>query len=174
MIEKQTLKKDENLVKLAGSSCTAQLENGGVVRLNGQVLAPAGFENPIIHPNKVGKAYRFVYGSGLFESGFYANSVGKVDLNDGKVILYKKSASQYPGEAVFVPKPNSTEEDDGIVITQVLDTDISKPNYLAILDAKTMEELAVIEFDRKSIQLPPSIHGLWQWPLMTDLQKPEQ
>jgi beta,beta-carotene 9',10'-dioxygenase len=170
------LAKGVNLVQSDGSSCTAKLEGADVIRITGQQLGPAGFENPSVHPQTIGKPYQYVYGSGLFEGGFYANSVGKLDVKSKEVHLYKRVSTEFPGEPVFVPRPNGVAEDDGVLITQVLNTDPTKHNYLAVLDAQTMDELAVIEFDRNAVQLPPSVHGLWQWPIVAteDLQKSEQ
>lgn len=152
------------MVKLVDSDCTAKLEGSDTIRLQGQQLGPAGMENPTMNPQLIGKPYQYVYGAGLFEQGFYSNSVGKMDVRSLQVQLYKRSPKDYPGEPVFVPRPDGDSEDDGVLISQVLTTDETRNNYLAVLDAKTLQELAIIEFDRKLIQLPPSIHGVWQWP----------
>ena len=46
----------------------------------------------------------------------------------------------YPSEPIFVAKPNSKHEDEGIVLSVVLDAHAQK-SFLLILDAKTFKEI---------------------------------
>ncbi len=46
-----------------------------------------------------------------------------------------------PSEPIFVPRSDGTEEDDGVVLSVVLDGNVNK-SFLLVLDAKTMTELA--------------------------------
>ena len=46
------------------------------------------------------------------------------------------------GEPIFVTKPNSEEEDDGVLLTVVLFSK-SEASSLVVLDAKSMTEAAV-------------------------------
>ena len=61
----------------------------------------------------------------------------------------------YPGEPVFVPAPNATAEDDGVLLSVVLDiaNDVS---FLLVLDAATLEEKARAEAPHA---IPFHFHG---------------
>lgn len=62
---------------------------------------------------------------------------------------------------VFIASPDAVDEDDGVLLTLVLETDLTKNPFLAVLDAKTFKQLTKIEFDRSEISMPTTIHGLW-------------
>jgi carotenoid cleavage dioxygenase-like enzyme len=47
----------------------------------------------------------------------------------------------YPGEPVFVPRPGASAEDDGVLLSVVLDT-ASRRSFLLVLDAARLEERA--------------------------------
>jgi torulene dioxygenase len=51
-----------------------------------------------------------------------------------------------PGEAVFVADPEGTKEDDGVLLSVVLDGRLEK-SYLLVLDARTMTEVARAEMN---------------------------
>jgi carotenoid cleavage dioxygenase-like enzyme len=50
-------------------------------------------------------------------------------------------AGLYPGEPVFVPTPSPTAEDDGVLLSVVLDLDKDR-SFLLVLDAASLNELA--------------------------------
>ncbi|XP_063420661.1 beta,beta-carotene 15,15'-dioxygenase-like [Mytilus trossulus] len=63
--------------------------------------------------------------------------------------------NHYPSEAWFEPTPNSTREDDGVLMTHVFDG-IKKESYLVLINATTMQTLS------KGIlptTMPFSFHG---------------
>jgi beta,beta-carotene 9',10'-dioxygenase len=47
----------------------------------------------------------------------------------------------YPGEGVFVPYPDRKAEDEGLLLSVVLDVNKGR-SFLLILEAQTMEEKA--------------------------------
>jgi len=155
------MKKNENLVTLEHCQSTAILNDKGIIELVGTQLGPSGFEMPTINLNFLGKPYNFIFGSGFLEKGYYENTVSKLDIKNNKTTLYKYSSTTYPGEAVFVPRPGSTEEDDGVLLSLLIDSDLTKNSFLAVLNAKTLEQLARIEFDRNELSVPTTIHGIW-------------
>lgn len=63
-----------------------------------------------------------------------------------------------PGEPIFVPHPEGQEEDEGVVLSVVLDL-LNHTSFLLILDARTMQELA-----RASVPnaIPVGLHGYWK------------
>ena len=157
------MKKDENLIRIENCVSTAILNAKNVIELTGQQIGHCGFEMPTINPHFIGKEYNFIYGTGFLEKGYYENAMAKLDIKNNSAIIYKNgdSSTSYPGEGVFVQKPNSEDEDDGIVFTCVLELDTDKNPYLAILDAKTLNELTRIEFNRDEVSIPITLHGIW-------------
>lgn len=51
-----------------------------------------------------------------------------------------------PGEPLFIPNPEGTEEDDGILLCVVLDGR-KKKSYMLALDARNMKEVARAEME---------------------------
>ena len=81
-------------------------------------------------------------------------------MNSKKIDLWRESETAYPGEAVFIPRPGGTDEDDGVVVSLVLESDESKPHYLLVVDAKNMKEIARAKFPR-TCEIPTTIHGIF-------------
>jgi beta,beta-carotene 9',10'-dioxygenase len=91
------------------------------------------------------REYRYVYGCGIASSRpneFY-NQLVKIDMQTGKQITWHLPGF-YPGEAVFVPGPDRKDEDDGILLSVVLDAS-NNHSFLLLLDAKTLQERARAE-----------------------------
>ncbi|EIW74527.1 carotenoid cleavage dioxygenase [Coniophora puteana RWD-64-598 SS2] len=95
---------------------------------------------PTLNPRYVCKPARYVYGvNDRGQSTFYDGLV-KFDTHTQEAVYWSAQA-QSAGEAVFVPNPDGTEEDDGALLTVVLDGFTGK-SYLAVLDARDMTEVA--------------------------------
>ncbi|HUN09591.1 MAG TPA: carotenoid oxygenase family protein, partial [Aggregatilineales bacterium] len=47
----------------------------------------------------------------------------------------------YPGEPVFAARPGGTADDDGVLLSVVLDTTAGN-SFLLVLDARTLQEVA--------------------------------
>lgn len=94
-----------------------------------------------------GRPYRYFYGFGGYGSLLggeeltfdFANSLVKVDTSGGPTETWQE-AGCFPGEPVFVPRPGSQEEDDGALLSVVLDSQ-SERSFLLVLDARSMAEL---------------------------------
>ncbi|KNE69264.1 hypothetical protein AMAG_13647 [Allomyces macrogynus ATCC 38327] len=115
-------------------------------------VSPRGVDLPRFHSARAGTPTRFVYGiiSGSLEmktksfpsSGSEASlllGIGKFDTERKMHVLWH-GKQQFPGEPVFVPRPGAVEEDDGVVVTVVLDGDTGK-SYLLVLDAASFTEI---------------------------------
>ena len=104
-----------------------------------------------------GRHYRYAYGVGLKgkKSGFIDQLV-KADVKKGESKIWRERGV-YPGEPVFVPRPHARAEDDGVVMTVVLDGR-RRASALVVLDAKSMQEMA-----RASVphHIPFGFHGLY-------------
>lgn len=66
----------DNLVTLDYTTATAMINANQQVFLTAEEIGSAGFELPTInYQHYNGHKYRYCYGSGVFEKGFFANSV---------------------------------------------------------------------------------------------------
>ena len=101
-----------------------------------------------------GKPYRYVWGTGIQLSGDFLDSIVKIDAETGDVARWY-AQGLYPGEPVFVPTPNATAEDDGVLLSVVLDID-NDVSFLLVLDAATLEEQARAEAPHA---IPFHFHG---------------
>lgn len=146
-----------NIVSLPDTHATAMLRDDGTVFLNYEIVSEVGIDMPRINYDKFnGRKYRYAFGCANQGSGDFMNSVVKVDLKTKKCkTWYEKFC--YPSEAIFIERPNATEEDDGIVMTTVIDT-IREQSFLLILDANSFEEVARAEIP-KGIHYPMTFHG---------------
>jgi len=114
-----------------------------------------GFELPQINGTAcTGKPYRFMWGTGIKTEGGFADRIVKFDLHSRETIEWRKE-NAYPGEAVFVAAPAAKSEDDGVLLSVVLDA-ARQHSYLLILDAKTLAELARAEIPH---HIPFGFHG---------------
>lgn len=108
-------------------------------------LADPAFEMPNINPDRVGFEHRFVYGFGFDKAGDWNNALYKVDLRaEGadRVLRWQEDGC-YPSEPFFVARPDGEDEDDGVVLSVVLDTTLQTPrSFLLVLDARTFTETA--------------------------------
>jgi beta,beta-carotene 9',10'-dioxygenase len=89
--------------------------------------------------------YRYVYASGINPSqpaGFY-NQIVKLDILTGLHRTWYHPGC-YPGEPVFVGRPGRTAEDDGVLLSVVLDSERGL-SFLLVLDAISLEEVARAE-----------------------------
>jgi carotenoid cleavage dioxygenase-like enzyme len=111
--------------------------DGGVTT---RPLADVDLELPRINYRaRNGKPYRYVYGGSTGDAAFLKRLV-KVDVADGSHQTWEEP-SAWAGEPVFVPRGGATEEDDGVVLSVVLDADAGT-SFLLILDAASFTEIA--------------------------------
>ncbi|WP_297082125.1 carotenoid oxygenase family protein [uncultured Demequina sp.] len=81
-----------------------------------------------------------VYGVSLTgERGFYDQLV-KIDTRSRETSMWKEGGC-YPGEGVFVGRPGRDAEDDGVVLSVVLEG-ARGTSFLLVLDAQTFTEVA--------------------------------
>lgn len=103
-----------------------------------------------------GAKYKYVYAGGS-EDTRYFDSIVKVDVRTGKTLSWSEKAC-YPGEAVFVSVPNSTKEDDGVILSVVLDVD-KETSFLLILNAADLKEVGRAIVPHK---IPFGLHGIYK------------
>lgn len=71
-----------------------------------------------------------------------------------------KETGIFVSEPVFVPKPHSKAEDEGILCVNLLSATSQSNASLLILDAKTLQELARIKFTTEG-SIAQAMHGLF-------------
>ena len=89
--------------------------------------------------------FRYAYGNCDRGKSTLFDGLVKYDSKSGTAIYWEEHAHS-PGEPVFVADPHGTEEDDGVLLTVVLDGKLKK-SYLLVLSAKDMKEVARAEMD---------------------------
>lgn len=90
-------------------------------------------------------SYRYVYAVSINPAqrhGFY-NQLLKVDIQTGREWIWHEPDC-YPGEPIFVPAPGRKAEDDGVILSVVLDVP-RQSSFLLILDAASYAEIGRAE-----------------------------
>jgi carotenoid cleavage dioxygenase-like enzyme len=84
--------------------------------------------------------YQYVYGVGEQGAGPFTDRLVKIDAETGTAQAWHEPGT-YPGEPVFVPHPEGSAEDDGVILSVVLDP-ADERSFLLVLDADSFEERA--------------------------------
>ena len=111
-------------------------------RADYRLLTEENLELPRINYHQHnGHDYRYIYGTGIRHGTVdFLNQLVKVDVSTGEALLWHEPGC-YPGEGVFVPAPNAKSEDDGLLLSVVLDSTQSN-SFLLILNAADFSEVA--------------------------------
>src|SRR5919106_1932198 len=129
---------------------TIDLEGGGVRR---EALADGTVELPRIdYGRRNTRAYRYAYFTGADDG--WVDHLVKIDVTDGSRSSWSAPGC-YPGEPIFVRRPGGEDEDDGAVLSVVLDAAAGR-SFLLVLDAHTFEERARAEAPH---HIPFGFHG---------------
>ncbi|KAI6151616.1 carotenoid oxygenase [Pisolithus tinctorius] len=102
-------------------------------------------EFPVINPCFLTKQSRYVYGACDRSLSTFFDGLVKYDVHT-QTATYFSVHGHSPGEAIFIPNPVGTTEDDGVLLSVVLDGYADK-SYLLVLDAKTMKEVGRASMD---------------------------
>jgi carotenoid cleavage dioxygenase-like enzyme len=102
------------------------------------------------------RPYRYAYGTGASDpdGGNFLDQLCKLDVTTGQVRVWREE-HRYPGEPVFVASPDAIGEDDGVVLSVLLDADQGRSTLL-VLDATSFTELARAEVPHA---IPFGFHG---------------
>lgn len=112
-----------------------------------------GLELPRIDPRRAGDS-RFVYGVTNDDPGTFVDGLVRVDRKSGAAARWSAPDS-FPGEPIFVPDPEGDSEDEGVVISLVLDG-ARERSFFVFLDAKSFTERARVELP---LFIPQGFHG---------------
>ena len=105
-----------------------------------------------------GHEYRFAYGVSQQKAhpDDFLNQLVKVDVIQRSARTWFEEDS-YPGEPVFVAAPDATGEDEGVILSVVLDGERGR-SFLLVLDAASFTELARAEVPHT---IPFGFHGIY-------------
>ncbi|HEY1834162.1 MAG TPA: carotenoid oxygenase family protein [Solirubrobacteraceae bacterium] len=102
------------------------------------------------------REYRYVWGASVGDGDFIADVV-KLDTHDGGHLRWSEPGC-FAGEPVFVRRPEGSGEDDGVLLSVVLDAG-SERSFLLVLDAADLGELARAEVPHG---IPFGFHGQFE------------
>lgn len=122
-----------------------------------ETLAETALELPRIHyQNYNGMPYQYVYGVGFKYPQNKADSIPllKLDVSKRKVFEWKEPG-KLAGEPVFIPDPQGKEEDEGVILSVVID-EFKNSSFLLVLNAKNFQEIARSEMIHC---IPYGLHG---------------
>lgn len=100
---------------------------------------------PTINPAYLTRRHRFTYGASDRGKSSFMDGLVKFDNKTQTAIFWEQDAHT-PGEPIFVADPEGKEEDDGVLLTVVLDGHAGT-SYLLVLDAKDLRERGRAEMD---------------------------
>lgn len=124
-------------------------------KISQKILSKDAYEMPKIRDDQVARKNTYFYALRFnAEHGKKGFGLVKYNLDTNRPIIWFKN-NMFPGEPIFVPKPGSTLEDDGAILSIVHDANQSK-SFLLILDAKNMKELARVSIPQS---IPLGLHG---------------
>jgi torulene dioxygenase len=102
-------------------------------------------ELPTMDPKRVALKHRYVYAVTFRGEATLTDGIMKFDCDTQQVRLWA-CHGQSPGEPIFVANPGGTSEDDGVLLSVVLDGNKSK-SYLLCLDARDLTEIGRANVD---------------------------
>jgi carotenoid cleavage dioxygenase-like enzyme len=124
-------------------------------RVRRERLADHAIELPRIdYGRRNGRPYRFAYGASAVAESSFLDRLVKIDVEDGSTALWREDGT-YPGEPVFVARPDGAGEDDGVALSVVLDPEHGR-SFLLVLDAASFAERARAEVPH---HIPFGFHG---------------
>lgn len=118
---------------------------------------PHAGELPTINPAYACKSYRYVFSTCNRGLNTVADALVKTDLQTGNAIIWCGLHGHSPGEPIFVAKPGGIHEDDGVLLSIVLDGSAQR-SYLLCLDARSMTESGRADAD---FAIGIGFHGLY-------------
>ncbi|WP_193074327.1 carotenoid oxygenase family protein [Pseudomonas sp. FME51] len=147
--------RSEAPTKAAGKLIRFTIDLDSDAAVMSRTLANAVVELPRFdYRRRAGQHYRYVYAAGTSPNAAFIDKLIRIDLEAGKETAWSE-ADCYPGEPVFVPRPEGEDEDDGVVLAVVLDARAGR-SFLIVLDAASWTEQARFELPHP---VPFGFHG---------------
>lgn len=130
--------------------------------LSFKIINPHAGDLPAINPAYATKKHRYVWGIATRGLSLFFDAIVKTDTETGDALIWSGGKGHTPSEVVFVARPGATEEDDGVILSVVLDG-VKGHSYVACLDARTLEEMGraeanfAIAFGLHGVHVPPRL-----------------
>jgi beta,beta-carotene 9',10'-dioxygenase len=106
-----------------------------------EMLFDPGFELGRINYGRCNeRPYRYAWGLAPSADGGWLDTVVRADISSRELSTWNEPGA-YPGEPVFVARPGAQDEDDGVLLSVVLDAPAER-SFLLVLDARDLSELA--------------------------------
>lgn len=123
--------------------------------VNATLINNQHWEFPRINYGKHnGRKYQYFYGVNFLNGIDMPTVIFKHDLNGSNTLTWQENGI-YVGEPLFVAKPDGKSEDEGVVMSMIIDTN-SDTSGLLILDGITFTEVARLEVPHI---IPFGLHG---------------
>ncbi|CAK8679258.1 unnamed protein product [Clavelina lepadiformis] len=161
----ESIPKGENLVTLPGCQARAEKREDGSIFLTPELLYDEEIRKKnnllmlelprINYDENNGKKYRYIYCVGSNEA--LPNQLYKIDT-ETKQMLWWEEKGFFTSEPIFVKNPQGSNEDDGVVLSTVISSNVDDPVFMVVLDAKTFTEIGRAEVDAR---VPYPLHGVF-------------
>jgi carotenoid cleavage dioxygenase-like enzyme len=144
----------EGTEELAGRLVRFRLDlRSGTARR--EMVSGQSFELPRINPARAPmRDYDFVWANGHSQQQNFVDQITKIDIRTGEARVWMEPG-HFPGEPVFVERPDAETEDDGVLLSVVLDANMGR-SFLLVLDAATLDEIGRANVPK---HIPFSFHG---------------
>lgn len=125
-------------------------------RLSTTILSKSNQEFPRLNSSVINdKNYNFLYTCCITNSEKkFLNGIQKLNVQNSETTVWQRN-NYYPGEVVFIKKPNEKSEDGGILLSLGYDAKKQSSSFI-ILDARNMQQLAEVYLP---FHLPLGLHG---------------
>lgn len=148
--------------RLPSQGAAAQRVNGSLISHLAEVVftlpySSGNIELPQINNAYAQRPYSYAYGIHTDKPGYFADSLIKVDTRAREVKTWLPSTNVMPSEPVFAAAPGAAREDDGVLLTVIMDAE-AKNSALVVVNATTMEEMGRA---RMPIVMGYGFHGVW-------------
>lgn len=132
------------------------LQSGGVSER--VVLDNRLVEFPTINPSLLGRQTRYVYLTNISPPApGKIDGILKYDMQTGRFTEHTFVDQQEGGEALFIPRPGGTSEDDGLLVTFVWNRQAGSSECYFI-NAMSMDVVARVQLPNR---VPFGFHGSW-------------
>jgi len=128
-----------------------------------EVLDGGWFEYPVFNQKFRGQRTCFLYLTEWYHNStaFGAMAMVKFDTCEKRRVAVWHERAHYPSEPHFVADPDGTAEDDGVILTPIMDgTHPERHAHFAVLSAKDLSLLARMPLGET---MPHSVHGWFKF-----------
>lgn len=124
-----------------------------------RLLDPRACDFPYVHPARIGQPHRWVFLGAAHqpEGNAPLQAILKIDPETGEQQLWSGAPRGFVGEPVLVPRPGSTAEDDGWVLTLLYDAACDRTDVV-ILDGTDLDKGPIARLHLKH-PIPYGLHG---------------